>query len=202
MTTGPSRFVHAQRRLTFWAGRVFKVWLATWTDKITLGTDWKCYWIIFWIMYRKNAEKSGKNRFWKFKFNVNQNEKRKQKRNGWSNLRGGASRPPRRFPRLRFCFRFRFDLRWIWIFPIPQPRFQGGGKKKSRKKRSVAKMKVQVMTINSVQKSSKSELSSRFFGRLKICQFLHWYAWIHVNVISFFLFCAPGLPKKINIFAN
>ena len=26
----------------------------------------------------------------------------------------------------------------------------------------------QVMTINSVQKSSKSELSSRFFGRLKI----------------------------------
>ena len=28
-------------------------------------------------------------------------------------------------------------------------------------------MKDQVMTINSVQKSSKSELSSRFFGRLK-----------------------------------
>ncbi len=54
-----------------------------------------------------------------FKFNVNQNEKRKQKRNGWSDLREGASRPPRRFPRLRFCFRFRFDLRWIWIFPKP-----------------------------------------------------------------------------------
>ena len=31
---------------------------------------------------------------------------------------GGASRLPRRFPRLRFCFRFRFDLRWIWIFRV------------------------------------------------------------------------------------
>ena len=34
--------------------------------------------------------------------------KRKQKRNEWRHLRGGASRPSRRFPRLRFCFRFRF----------------------------------------------------------------------------------------------
>ena len=38
---------------------------------------------------------------------------RKQKLNGGSNLRGGASRPPRRFPRLRFCFRLRFNLRLI-----------------------------------------------------------------------------------------
>ena len=106
----------------------------------------------------------------KFKFNVNQNEKRKQKRNGWSNLRGGASRPPRRFPRLRFCFRFRFDLRWIWIFPTPPSPGSKAWKKKSRKKRSVAKMKVQVMTINSVQKSSKLELSSGIFGHFKVWQ--------------------------------
>ena len=52
--------------------------------------------------------------------------------------------------------------------PRPQPRFQGVKKNKSRKKRSVAKMKVQVMTINSVQKSSKSELSSGIFGHFKV----------------------------------
>ena len=40
--------------------------------------------------------------------------------------------------------------------------------KKFEKKRSLFQMIDQVMTINSVQKSSKSELSSRFFGRLKI----------------------------------
>ena len=39
----------------------------------------------------------------------------KQKRNGWRHLQGGALRPPRRFPRLRFCFRFRFNLRLIQI---------------------------------------------------------------------------------------
>ena len=38
--------------------------------------------------------------------------KRKQKRNGGSNLRG-ASRP-RRFLRLRFCFRFRVNSRLTW----------------------------------------------------------------------------------------
>ena len=37
-----------------------------------------------------------------------------------------------------------------------------------REKRSVAKMKVQVLTINSVQKSSKSELSSGTFGHVKV----------------------------------
>ena len=36
--------------------------------------------------------------------------KRKQKRNGGGRLRGGASRPSRRLPRFRFCFRFRFNL--------------------------------------------------------------------------------------------
>ena len=41
--------------------------------------------------------------------------KQKQKRNGWGHLRGGASRPSRRLPRLRFCFRFRLNLRLIWI---------------------------------------------------------------------------------------
>ena len=40
--------------------------------------------------------------------------------------------------------------------------------RKIRKKRSLSQMIDQVMTINSVQKSSKSELSSRFFSRLKI----------------------------------
>ena len=39
-----------------------------------------------------------------------------------------------------------------------------------REKRSVAKMKVQVVTINSVQKSSKSELSSGTFGHVKVWQ--------------------------------
>ena len=39
---------------------------------------------------------------------------------------------------------------------------------KKREKRSVAKMKVQVVTINSVQKSSKSELSSGTFGHVKV----------------------------------
>ena len=41
--------------------------------------------------------------------------KRKRKRNGWRHLRGGASRPPRRFPRFRFRFRFRFNFHLIWI---------------------------------------------------------------------------------------
>ena len=44
------------------------------------------------------------------------NRKRKQKRNRGSDLRGGASRPSRRFPCLRFCFRFRFNFRLILIF--------------------------------------------------------------------------------------
>ena len=35
--------------------------------------------------------------------------KRKQKRNRGGHLRGGASRPSRRLPRLRFCFRFRLN---------------------------------------------------------------------------------------------
>ena len=39
-----------------------------------------------------------------------------------------------------------------------------------REKRSVAKMKVQVVAINSVQKSSKSELSSGTFGHVKVWQ--------------------------------
>ena len=64
------------------------------------------------------------------------------------------------------------------------------------KKRSLLQMIDQVMTINSVQKSSKSELSSRFFGRLKICNFsidMHGYTWM------WFLFCfvlRTGITKK------
>ena len=43
--------------------------------------------------------------------------KRKQKRNGWGHLRGGASRPSRRLPRFLFCFRFHFNFRFFkfWI---------------------------------------------------------------------------------------
>ena len=47
--------------------------------------------------------------------------KRKLKRRRSKNATGeatygqGASRPPRRFPRLRFCFRLRFNLRLIRI---------------------------------------------------------------------------------------
>ena len=40
--------------------------------------------------------------------------------------------------------------------------------KKFENERSVAKIKVQVMAINSVQVSSKSELSSTTFGRFKV----------------------------------
>ena len=39
---------------------------------------------------------------------------------------------------------------------------------KFQKKRSRAQMKDQVMRMNSINKSSKSEPSSRFFGRLKL----------------------------------
>ena len=42
-------------------------------------------------------------------------QKWNQKRNGGRHLRGGASRPSRRFPRLRFWFHFCFNLRLIWI---------------------------------------------------------------------------------------
>ena len=78
-------------------------------------------------MYRKIVEKSGKNGFWKFKFNVNQNEKRKQKRNGWSNLRGALRAPLAGSPTCVFVFVF------VLIYvefefsppPTPQPRFQG-----------------------------------------------------------------------------
>ena len=42
--------------------------------------------------------------------------------------------------------------------------------KQFKKKRSVAKMKVQVMAINSVQVSSKSELSLGTFDHVKFCE--------------------------------
>ena len=45
------------------------------------------------------------------------------------------------------------------------------GSKKKQKKRSVSKMKVQVVTINSVQESSKSELSSRGKRPFKVFRF-------------------------------
>ena len=44
---------------------------------------------------------------------------------------------------------------------------------KKRKKRSASKMKVQVVTINSVQESSKSELSSRGKRPFKVFRFSH-----------------------------
>ena len=44
--------------------------------------------------------------------------KRKQKRNGWGHLRGGASRPSRRLPRFRLCFRFRFNFRFFKILVL------------------------------------------------------------------------------------
>ena len=44
-------------------------------------------------------------------------------------------------------------------------------KKKLAPGQSVAKMKDQVMTIQTVQESSKSELSSGTFGHFKVCLF-------------------------------
>ena len=102
--------------------------------------------------------------------------KRNQKRNGWSDLRGGASRPPRRFPRFRFRFRFRFNFRLIWITKRndwkqvhgPPPRTKNSVRKKNCKKQSVSQKIDLVMRIQTVQKSSKSELSSVTFGRVKV----------------------------------
>ena len=93
-------------------------------------------------MYRKIAKKSGKNRIWKCKFNVNPNEERKQKRNRWSNLQWGASRPPLMFPRLHFVF----VLIYVeFEFPPPHPPPPSPGSKAQTKKnantRSVAKWK-------------------------------------------------------------
>ena len=45
----------------------------------------------------------------------------------------------------------------------------GADRTKKQKKRSVSKMKVQVVTISSVQKSSKSELSSKGKRPFKVC---------------------------------
>ena len=102
--------------------------------------------------------------------------KRNQKRNGWSDLRGGASRPPRRFPRFRFRFRFRFNFRLIWITKRndwkqvhgPPPRTKNSVRKKNCKKQSVSQKIDLVMRIQTVQESSKSELSSVTFGRVKV----------------------------------
>ena len=102
--------------------------------------------------------------------------KRNQKRNGWSDLRGGASRPPRRFPRFRFRFRFRFNFRLIWITKRndwkqvhgPPPRTKNSVRKKTCKKQSVSQKIDLVMRIQTVQESSKSELSSVTFGRVKV----------------------------------
>ena len=102
--------------------------------------------------------------------------KRNQKRNGWSDLRGGASRPPRRFPRFRFRFRFRFNFRLIWITKRndwkqvhgPPPRTKNSVRKKNCKKQSVSQKIDLVMRIQMVQESSKSELFLVAFGRFKV----------------------------------
>ena len=91
---------------------------------------------------------------------------RKQQRNVWSNLRWGASRPPRRFPRLRFCFRLRFNLRLIWIniecnWRWRWRRLRRRRTKKIEKKTTLAQTIDQVMTIKTHTESSKTELSSR-----------------------------------------
>ena len=57
-----------------------------------------------------------------------------------------------------------------WFRPV-------GGIRKTifgRNERSVAQIKVQVMTINSVQVSSKSELSSGTFDHVKVCSLIFW----------------------------
>ena len=103
------------------------------------------------------------NRFWKFKFNVNQNEKRKQNRNGWSILRGGRFAPPSQVPPLAFLVSFSFWFKLNLNFPYPPAPVPRREEKITKNKRSVAKMKVQVMTINSVQKSSKNRSYPRVF---------------------------------------
>ena len=81
--------------------------------------------------------------------------KRNRKRNGWRHLRGGASRPPRRFPRFRFRFRFRFNFRLIWITKRHDwklahgrpPRPKNSVRKKKRKKQSVSQTIDLVVTM-------------------------------------------------------
>ena len=124
--------------------------------------------------------------------------KRKQKRNGWGHLRGGASRPSRRFPRLRFWFRFRFNLCLIWSYLANNidanfslgkyfdanfsPRKYVDANFRPLKyfwrKNKVSQMIDLVMTIRTVQESSKSELSSRFLSTSKFLQFYaKWKTW-------------------------
>ena len=76
---------------------------------------------------------------------------------------GGALRAPLAgSPACVFVFVFVLIYVELEFSPRPSPDSKAW-KKNTKKKRSVAKMKVQVMTINSVQKSSKSELSSGIF---------------------------------------
>ena len=55
------------------------------------------------------------NFLFRFVIQIKRELKRNRKRNGWSDLRGCASRSLRRFPRFRFRFRFCFHFCWIWI---------------------------------------------------------------------------------------
>ena len=64
------------------------------------------------------------------------------------------------------------DGRTAFRRPRPQTaRVPRRFKKKLAPGQSVAKMKDQVMTIQTVQESSKSELSSGTFGHFKVCNF-------------------------------
>ena len=74
--------------------------------------------------------------------------------------------PPSQVPPFAFLLPFRFNSNCPLPLP-PQNRFQRVTKN-HEKKRNVAKMKVQVMTMNSVQELSKSELSSGIFGPFKV----------------------------------
>ena len=78
----------------------------------------------------------------------------------------GASRPPRRFPRLHFCFRLRFNLRLIWIKNESnwrrrrRRRLRRRRTKKIEKNPTLAQTIDQVMTIKTHTELSKTELSS------------------------------------------
>ena len=63
------------------------------------------------------------------------------------------------------------DGRTAFRRPHPSSPRSKALKKKLAPGQSVAKMKDQVMTIQTVQESSKSELSSGTFGHFKVCLF-------------------------------
>ena len=101
--------------------------------------------------------------------------KRKQKRNGWSNLRGGGRfAPPSQVPPLALLFSFSF---WFTLNLNFQSRRADLPRKKNRradlprekkwKNRSVSQTIDLVVTIRNLAGSSKSELSSGIFGNFK-----------------------------------